>query len=430
MARKYTYQDVKELVEQTGSELISKEEDIVNEKGYVTTRTRIEVWCKNPTHKSRTTTLNTFLNGTKCKLCSVRMSDEKIKSVELPEGYELLSFEYVSHALQLTIKCPKGHVFKRFYSNLRSCKECPICNNRYTFEEVEQIVGEAGYTLLSQKEEVADDKNCVKVLTKIKVKCPNPKHEAYEVVWGEFVRKSRCKYCVVEKRKLTYQEVKKYLESFGYELLSTEYISNSDKILIRCPEGHEYEMVYASFQQGRRCKYCSGNVKMTYQEGVEFLQSYGYKMLTSEKDFDGASKPVLLQCPHNHKPYYQSITIFKCNHRCPMCNESKGERRIREALINSNVHFIPQKKFDNLLGVKNGLLSYDFYLPDYNILIEYQGEYHDGSALNQTAEGFKFQQEHDKRKREYAEYNNIRLLEIWYWDYDNIEEILNKELKL
>lgn len=41
-----------------------------------------------------------------------------------------------------------------------------------------------------------------------------------------------------------------------------------------------------------------------------------------------------------------------------------------------------QKEFDNLLGVKNGKLKFDFYLPTYNFLIEYQGEYHDGSITN------------------------------------------------
>ena len=41
---------------------------------------------------------------------------------------------------------------------------------------------------------------------------------------------------------------------------------------------------------------------------------------------------------------------------------------------------------------------------------------------------FEIQQEHDKRKQEYAKAHDIKLLEIWYYDNDNIEEILNKEL--
>ena len=30
----------------------------------------------------------------------------------------------------------------------------------------------------------------------------------------------------------------------------------------------------------------------------------------------------------------------------------------------------------------------------------------------------------------YAEKNNIKLLEIWYYDYNNIDEILNKEISV
>jgi hypothetical protein len=33
-------------------------------------------------------------------------------------------------------------------------------------------------------------------------------------------------------------------------------------------------------------------------------------------------------------------------------------------------------------------------------------------------------------KRDYCKKNNIKLIEIPYWDFDNIEEILDKELKL
>ena len=69
-------------------------------------------------------------------------------------------------------------------------------------------------------------------------------------------------------------------------------------------------------------------------------------------------------------------------------------------------------------------------MPSYNLLIEFQGEYHDGTARNQTEEGFKKQQEYDKKKKEYAKNNNIDLLEIWYWDFNNIENILIEKLSL
>lgn len=62
------------------------------------------------------------------------------------------------------------------------------------------------------------------------------------------------------------------------------------------------------------------------------------------------------------------------------------------------------------------------------MLIEYQGEFHDGTAWQQTEIDFLRQQEHDKRKKNYANMNNILLLEIWYWDYNNIEQILDKTI--
>ena len=83
------------------------------------------------------------------------------------------------------------------------------------------------------------------------------------------------------------------------------------------------------------------------------------------------------------------------------------------------------------VGVNNGKLSYDFYLPQYNLLTEIQGIQHEKPIeIFGGEEQFKTQQEHDRRKREYAEKNGYKLLEIWYYDYDRIEEILNRELEV
>jgi len=109
---------------------------------------------------------------------------------------------------------------------------------------------------------------------------------------------------------------------------------------------------------------------------------------------------------------------------------SKGERRIVNFLDTNSIEYMFQKTYDDLLGINGYLLRYDFYLKDYNLLIEYQGQFHDGSTGEYSQVNLSYQQEHDRRKRKYAEKNNIKLLEIWYYDFDNIEEILKKELKL
>ena len=80
-------------------------------------------------------------------------------------------------------------------------------------------------------------------------------------------------------------------------------------------------------------------------------------------------------------------------------------------------------------GIGNRPLSYDFYLPNQNLLIECQGEQHYYPVdIYGGEEHFEIQQEHDRRKREYATANGYNLIEIPYYDYDNIEEILDKVL--
>ena len=117
---------------------------------------------------------------------------------------------------------------------------------------------------------------------------------------------------------------------------------------------------------------------------------------------------------------------------CPNCNASKGESRIKGFLDLNGIDYIGQKTFPLLVGTGGGLLSYDFYIPSRNLLIEYQGAFHDGSIKTgyQTKEKLSKQQEHDKRKHDFALKQDINLLEIWYWDFDNIEQILKDKLHI
>lgn len=76
-------------------------------------------------------------------------------------------------------------------------------------------------------------------------------------------------------------------------------------------------------------------------------------------------------------------------------------------------------------------MSIDFYLPNLNLLIEYQGEQHEHPVDIFGGEAqFIVQHEHDRRKRDYARTHNIDLLEIWYYDLQNIADILNRTILL
>lgn len=69
-------------------------------------------------------------------------------------------------------------------------------------------------------------------------------------------------------------------------------------------------------------------------------------------------------------------------------------------------------------------------MPFYNVLIEFQGEQHKRPVEYFGGdEKFRKQQEHDKRKREYAANHNIPLLEIWHDEIDRIDSILDNYLQ-
>ena len=82
--------------------------------------------------------------------------------------------------------------------------------------------------------------------------------------------------------KLTYKEVKEYIESFGYKLLSNEYKNSKTKLEIECPKGHVFEMRFNSFKNGTRCPKCGGTQKLTYDEVKKYIESFGYELLSTK----------------------------------------------------------------------------------------------------------------------------------------------------
>ena len=79
-------------------------------------------------------------------------------------------------------------------------------------------------------------------------------------------------------------------------------------------------------------------------------------------------------------------------------------------------------------------MRFDFYLPLYNLCIEYDGEGHyapvnwNGCSDNRASESFERIKRNDELKNEYCKNNSIDLLRISYLDYDNIEKMLDDYL--
>lgn len=112
------------------------------------------------------------------------------------------------------------------------------------------------------------------------------------------------------------------------------------------------------------------------------------------------------------------------------CLVSKGELAVKNVLANKAVNFIQQKSFDDCINPETGAkLRFDFYLPDYNCCIEYDGEQHYSSGYGwNTEERFKDLKRRDRIKDQYCIDHEISLYRISYLEYDNIENWIEEIL--
>lgn len=129
------------------------------------------------------------------------------------------------------------------------------------------------------------------------------------------------------------------------------------------------------------------------------------------------------------------MNFFHSKTRCPNCISSKGEQQISRFLNNNKIKFEPQKKFDTCKD--KYVLRFDFYLPAYELLIEFNGIQHyvpvcfgKTNDIEVLKEKLVRCQTRDEIKRQWSIENGYRFLIIKYDEIDKIEEILTQELNL
>ena len=272
--------------------------------------------------------------------------------------------------------------------------------------------------------------------TKIKVRCKIDGYE-WEITPNHLLNGYGCPKCS-GKYKTTEEfinELKKINNNI--EVLG-EYVNAKIKIKCKCRiDGHEWEATPNSLLKGQGCPKCYENrrgdtLRLTHEEFINRM-----KKINSDIEILGeyVNNAIKIKCKCKKDGYeWEAIPKNLLNGSgCPKCNESKGEKRVAKFLNDKNIEYISQYKFDECKSKYK--LPFDFYIPSLNIAIEYDGEDHYRinkrskndtyeKAFNRFVEG----KVRDTIKTIYCKENNIKLIRIPYWDFDNIEEILEKEL--
>lgn len=333
--------------------------------------------------------------------------------------YDYRNVEYVRAKTKVKIICKEHGEFEQLPGNHKKGNGCPRCvYNKLTKKEV-----------LKQFKKVHKDKYDYSLVNydgdNVKVKIICKEHGVFKQTPSNHKRGSKCSRCQgrgLNKTDLINAFRKAHGEKFDYSLV--EYKSNLIKVKIICPNHGVFKQTPSGHKSGRGCIKCAGLEKLNNKKVIkQFRETHGDKYDYSLIDYVDAHTKIKIIC-EKHGEWTQTPNNHKNGNGCPVCLESKGERGIRVFLKKNKINFVSQYKFKNC---KNLLpLPFDFYLPDYNVCIEYNGmqhykpiEYFGGES------GFKKRVVNDKIKKEYCHDNNILLITIKY--NEKIEKKLNRK---
>lgn len=207
-----------------------------------------------------------------------------------------------------------------------------------------------------------------------------------------------------------------------YDYSKVKYKNAHTKVCIICPEHEEFWQTPRGHTLNKSgCPICYGNNRKTTKDFIKLsINVHGDKYDYSKVEYRGNKLKVCIICP-DHGEFYQRSDSHLQGQGCPKCKSSKGEIEIENYLSENNINFEQQYRF---YDCRNKLpLPFDFYLPDLNICIEYDGrqhikpvEYFGGKKM------YEYIKSNDRIKTGYCEVNNIRLIRIRY-DEDIIKSL-------
>lgn len=216
--------------------------------------------------------------------------------------------------------------------------------------------------------------------------------------------------------------------------------NSKSKITVNCNICNKnfYPSVWDFFYHKTRCPFCLGlntwDSIRVYKEFDNTLDKNLYRIIDATTVTSRTSKFDIecLTCGNIWKT--TPLNYFVSKRRCPICKSSSGERLIFCYLKSKNINFEVEKTFPGLTLKKN--LRFDFYLPSYNLIIEFHGQHHfhkiDGLKI--TEKQVILNREKDNFKRNFVLSMGMNFLEIHYdeirWTYHIIEAYLKNLVSL
>lgn len=362
------------------------------------------------------------------------------------DAYDYSKSVFVNKKTKVEIYCPK-HDLTFFQQPYNHCgvlgQRCPKCgresgNSKQKTLTVDQFISKA-------KELHGDKYDYNKVdyknfYTKVDLICKD--HGVFSIRPKDHLRANGehagCPKCGDIKAGISRTKSTKYFlekavkshseDKFDYSKVDYKHYHSNIKVICK-KHNLEFEVTPNNFTTNiHNCPECvrENNLELLYTK-EEFIDQcilihnnlYDY----SEIEYSGVVKLVTnIKCL-KHGFFNQLAYSHKRGQGCPDCCTSKGELAVKSYLEQNNINFAQQKSFPGC--VHKSLLKFDFYLPDHNVCIEFQGRQHFEEVSYFGGEvGFQETLLRDEIKSTYCKTNYIEL--ICLSDVSEIESELNK----
>lgn len=343
--------------------------------------------------------------------------------------YDYNLVEYVNAKTKVKIICLQDEhgLFEQTPDSHLHFHGCPECAGvkkltTETFIRKANIVHNFGYDYSLV--------NYIDTITKIKIICKE--HGIFEQIPNSHLSMiAGCPLCNNYREKDINDFIKNanIVHDFRYDYSITKYNKSSEKVEIICREHGIFKQTPNNHLSWNGCPDCAENTKGNTDEFIKTANEiHDFKYTYNKVIYVGVDIKVIITCKEHGDFLQTPYNHVKIQCGCPICKESKGEKKIKKFLEENNIiAFIRQYKFNDCKNINQ--LPFDFYLQDYNLCIEYDGELHYKPVeYFGGGKSLKNRKKLDKIKTDYCLNNNIKLIRIPYWDFKNIEEILKKEL--
>lgn len=358
---------------------------------YINSQSKVIIVCKE--HGVFEQKPNSHLMGQGCPKCGGHMkrtTEEFIEQARSVHGnyYNYDKVVYVNDREKVIVTCPKHGDFRISPDNhIHSKQGCKVCAHeriglasRLSLEEFVRKAREVHGDFYSYDNVVYRDSH-----TRVSISCPI--HGAFKQLPYQHLNGHGCKKCATEitiaKESISLDEFVRRARanhSIEYDYSQVELKGMQNDVFIICPKHGGFWQNAHSHLRGCDCPRCGyENVSKKKTKSTEqFIQDakrvHGDTYDYSETVYESAIKKVAIRCKKHNRIFWQKPNTHLTGSGCPLCAQSHLESEILFFLQKQGIHYEAEKTFDWLYS--KGNLFLDFFLPDYGIAIECQGEQH------------------------------------------------------